>query len=227
MSSYNFVFPIQNGDNYKDKVMKFTQSDTQAILELLRWRRDVRHFKCDPLPEEAIQQMMQSIALAPSVGNSRPWRIVRVKSDVLKNKIIENHGMANQEASQKYSDATKGKYQALKLAGLQEAPLQLAVFTDTDPSAGKGLGRQTMPETLTYSTVIAIHQLWLVARTLNIGVGWVSILNAEALNKTLEVDPNWKLTAYLCIGYPEYNDDTPELVRTGWQQNTEKQWLER
>jgi len=84
-----------------------------------------------------------------------------------------------------------------------------------------------MPETLTYSTVIAIHQLWLVARTLNIGVGWVSILNAKELNDTLDVDPSWKLTAYLCIGYPAYDDDTPELHRTGWQENTEKEWLEK
>lgn len=207
--------------------MKFKQSDTDAMLELLRWRRDVRHFKTDPLPDAIIQNLMQAIALAPSVGNSRPWRIVRVKSDELKEKIIANHGEANQKASQDYEDKERDEYQTLKLAGLKEAPLQLAIFTDTSPSAGRGLGRQTMPETLAYSTVIAIHQLWLIARTLNIGVGWVSILNAKSLNETLEVDPSWQLTAYLCIGYPAYDDDTPELHRTGWQENTSKEWLER
>ena len=207
--------------------MKFAQSDTDTILELLRWRRDVRHFKSDPLPNDVIENLMQAIALAPSVGNSRPWRIVRIKSDALKEQIIANHGEANSKASQQYTDTERDEYQALKLAGLREAPLQLAVFTDTNPSAGRGLGRQTMPETLTYSTVIAIHQLWLIARTLNIGVGWVSILNAQNLNKTLDVDPSWKLTAYLCIGYPAYDDDIPELHRTGWQKNTAKEWLER
>jgi len=207
--------------------MKFSSSDTKAILELLRWRRDVRHFKSDALPENITENLMQAIALAPSVGNSRPWRIVRVKSDEVKQKIIANHGEANATASQQYEDSERDEYQALKLAGLKEAPLQLAIFTDIDPSAGKGLGRQTMPETLTYSTVIAIHQLWLVARTLNVGVGWVSILNANEINKTLDVDPSWKLTAYLCIGYPAYDDDTPELHRTGWQENTSKEWLER
>ncbi len=207
--------------------MKFKKSDTEAMLELLRWRRDVRHFKSDPLPDEIIEHLMQAIALAPSVGNSRPWRIVRIKSQAIKEKIIANHGEANTQASQKYEDIERDEYQALKLAGLIEAPLQLAIFTDLNPSAGRGLGRQTMPETLTYSTVIAIHQLWLIARTLNIGVGWVSILNAKSLNKTLEVDPSWQLTAYLCIGYPAYDDDTPELHRTGWQENTAKEWLEK
>lgn len=207
--------------------MKFTQSDTQSILELLRWRRDVRHFRSDPLPGDSIETLMQAIALAPSVGNSRPWRIVRIKSDEIKEKIIANHGKANTAASLKYNDTERDEYQALKLAGLKEAPLQLAIFTDINPSAGRGLGRQTMPETLTYSTVIAIHQLWLIARTLNVGVGWISILNAQKLNETLKVDPSWQLTAYLCIGYPAYDDDTPELHRTGWQENTAKEWLER
>lgn len=207
--------------------MKFTQSDTNAMLELLRWRRDVRHFKRDKLSNGIIEQLQQAMALAPSVGNSRPWRVVEIESNTLRNKIIENHAQANQDASKLYEDEAIKEYQALKLAGLREAPLQLAIYTDIDPCEGRGLGRQTMPETLTYSTVIAIHQLWLVARTLNVGVGWVSILDAGSLNKTLDVNPDWQLTAYLCIGYPEYNDDTPELVRTGWQDNAEKEWLKR
>lgn len=207
--------------------MKFTSSDTQSLLDLFRWRRDVRHFKSNPLPDDVIDILMQAIALAPSVGNSRPWRIVRVQSDEVRQKIINNHGEANAEASNQYDDQERREYQSLKLAGLKEAPLQLAIFTDINPSAGRGLGRQTMPETLTFSTVIAIHQLWLVARTLNIGVGWVSILNATDLNDTLKIDPSWQLTAYLCIGYPEYDDSTPELHRTGWQENTAKEWQER
>jgi len=207
--------------------MKFTDTDKASIFELLRWRRDVRHFRPDPLPDETVAEMMQAMALAPSVGNSRPWRIVRISNNATKRKIMENHGKANAEASKLYENCELDEYQALKLAGLNEAPLQLAIFTDQNPSAGKGLGRQTMPETLGYSTVIAIHQLWLVARTMNIGVGWVSILNSDRINETLNVDPTWKLTAYLCIGYPEYDDDTPELVRTGWQENADKEWLER
>lgn len=207
--------------------MKFADTDKEAMFELLKWRRDVRHFQTTPLHDDAIEELMQAMSLAPSVGNSRPWRVVRIVSQEIKNKIIRNHGNANAKAAGLYEGEKLDEYQALKLAGLREAPLQLAIFTDQNPSAGKGLGRQTMPETLAYSTVIAIHQLWLIARTMNIGVGWVSILNSDTINKTLDVDLSWQLTAYLCIGYPSYNDDTPELVRTGWQENSDKEWLER
>ena len=108
-------------------------------------------------------------------------------------------------------------YAQLKLAGLREAPVHLAVFTDRATCQGHGLGRQTMPETLDYSVVAAIHTLWLVARTEGVGLGWVSILDAARVTGILDVPEGWSLTAYLCMGYPEEETDTPELERVGWE----------
>lgn len=207
--------------------MKFADQDTRRLFELMQWRRDVRHFKPDALSDVEIENLKKAMALAPSVGNSRPWRVVVVESLPLREKVIENFKAANEKAAQKYTGEKYQRYLGLKLAGLHEAPLHLAIFTDPDPIAGHGLGRQTMPETLNYSTVSAIHQLWLAARSMNIGVGWVSILDDNALNDILHVDPGWQLTAYLCIGYPEEMSDEPELQKVGWQMNEEPEWTFR
>jgi len=171
--------------------------------------------------------MRQAMALAPSVGNSRPWRVIRVNSTATKEAVITNFKAANEIAADIYDDAKRQQYQKLKLAGLKEAPVHLAIFTDMAPIEGAGLGRQSMPDTLTYSTVSAIHQLWLAARTLNIGIGWVSILEPENMNKILSVQDDWKFTAYLCVGYPKEDYETPELERKGWQENVDHDWLER
>lgn len=207
--------------------MKFTDRDTEQLFELLRWRRDVRHFKSDTIPQSAIDKLQDAMALAPSVGNSRPWRVVRVDTNTIREQIIENHRVANASAAKLYGGEQFDHYTKLKLAGLREAPLQLAIFTDPDPKQGHGLGRQTMPETLAYSTVAAIHQMWLAARTMNIGVGWVSIIDDKQINHILNVDPNWALTAYLCIGYPKEASDEPELQKAGWQKNEEPDWIVR
>ena len=207
--------------------MEFTPEDTERLVELMRWRRDVRHFRRDPIDEGSIAILQQAMALAPSVGNSRPWRVVRVDSLPIREKIVENFCSANRKAARIYDTERAEKYMKLKLAGLQEAPLQLAVFTDQNPAAGHGLGRQTMAETLNYSTVSAVHQLWLAARTMNIGVGWVSILDDKEINRILNVEPEWQLTAYLCIGYPQELSDEPELQRKGWQASEEADWLLR
>jgi 5,6-dimethylbenzimidazole synthase len=63
-------------------------------------------------------------------------------------------------------------------------------------------------------------QFWLAARAHGLGLGWVSILDPDQLCRDLDVSPDWRLVAYLCIGYPEQEDDTPELQRKGWEVRT-------
>ena len=207
--------------------MEFDDRHTQMLVDLLTWRRDVRHFDTAPIENTDIALLRQAMSLAPSVGNSQPWRVVSVETAALRERIIANHDAANKAASGIYEGARLAQYCDLKLAALREAPLQLAIFTELEPVEGHGLGRQSMPETLSYSTVLAIHGLWLVARTRNLGVGWVSILDGEDVARTLGVPQSWRLTAYLCIGHPAYQDDTPELERVGWQAGVGHAWLVR
>ncbi len=207
--------------------MKFSTAHQAALMDLLEWRRDVRHFKTDPIAPELLEQIEAAIDFAPSVGNSRPWRVVRVMSPSCREAITTSFEESNRRAGLNYDDETRNQYQALKLAGLKEAPVVLAVFTEPNPAEGRGLGRQTMPETLVYSTVMAIHTMWLFCRAHNVGVGWVSILEPEAVSLALDVPETWSLTALLCLGYPAEDHDTPELHRAGWQADIESKWLVR
>lgn len=108
-------------------------------------------------------------------------------------------------------------YARLKLAGLDEAPCHFAVFAEPNPKQGRGLGRGTMPETTAYSAVMAIHTVWLAARALGLGLGWVSILEPLAVAVALDVPPDWALIGYFCLGYPQLESEHPELERLGWE----------
>jgi 5,6-dimethylbenzimidazole synthase len=207
--------------------MQLTPEHYERLQEVLTWRRDVRRFRRDPIPAGIMARIEASVELAPSVGNSRPWRIVRVRNQHLRDAVIHSFRKANECASGIYEVEDRERYLSLKLAGLCEAPVHLAFFTDPAPAEGRGLGRQTMPETLSFSTVMAIHALWLTARALNVGVGWVSILDPAAVSAALGVPESWSLTGYLCLGYPEADDDRPELHRLGWQENVASVWLDR
>lgn len=200
--------------------MEFPETTADDLECLMRWRRDVRHFRRDPVPEALLSRVLAQVDLAPSVGNCRPWRLVLVRDPARRTAITTLFEQANAQAATGYDDAVRAEYLRLKLAGLREAPEHLAVFTLPDPAEGRGLGRKTMPETLGHSTAMAIHTIWLAARALNLGVGWVSILDPLATARVLEVPENWRLTGYLCIGWPETLDDTPLLHRAGWQENT-------
>ncbi len=189
----------------------------ETFSELLRWRRDVRHFRSDPVPPDLLAELVESASLAPSVGYSQPWRFVSVERADRRAAIAANFERCNARALETYADEKRAAYARLKLAGLREAPVHLAVFADEAGEAGAGLGRATMPRTLEYSVVGAICTLWLLARARGIGVGWVSILDAPEAARTLEVPDAWSLIAYLCIGYPREEHETPELARAAWQ----------
>lgn len=74
---------------------------------------------------------------------------------------------------------------------------------------------------------MAVHTLWLAARAENLGLGMVSILNPAGIKDILAVPDAWEFSAYLCLGWPESNGDTPLLHREKWQQNTTTNWIEK
>ncbi|ERP98609.1 MULTISPECIES: 5,6-dimethylbenzimidazole synthase [Stappiaceae] len=211
---------MAGGAEGRDVIPDFSAKFQKDFETLLKWRRDVRRFKQEPLPAGALDHLLQLADLAPSVGNSQPWRIVVVDSAEARGRIIASFEAENEEAARTYSDDKALAYRQLKLAGLKEAPVHLAIFCDDDPEQGHGLGRLTMPETLAYSTVSMIHTFWLAARAEGVGVGWVSILDPDAVTEALQVDAGWRLVAYLCVGYPEEEHIDPELERARWQART-------
>ncbi len=211
---------MAGGAEGRDVIPDFSEKFQKDFETLLKWRRDVRRFKQEPLPEGSLDHLLQLADLAPSVGNSQPWRIVVVDSAEARGRIVASFEVENEEAARTYSDDKALAYRQLKLAGLKEAPVHLAIFCDDDPEQGHGLGRLTMPETLAYSTVSMIHTFWLAARAEGVGVGWVSILDPDAVTEALQVDAGWRLVAYLCVGYPEEEHVDPELERARWQART-------
>ncbi len=196
-------------------------ADFQAeFAELVAWRRDVRRFRSAPVPEALLDELLGLAALAPSVGNCQPTRLVRVDDETRREAVRANFEAANSQALAAYEGERAQLYASLKLAGLREAPVHLAVFCDDATQQGHGLGARTMPETRRYSAVCALHTVWLAARAHGLGVGWVSILDPGRLAEALDVPREWSFIAYLCVGWPQEERLTPELERAGWQART-------
>jgi 5,6-dimethylbenzimidazole synthase len=193
-------------------------ADFRARLrDLLAWRRDVRSFRHEPLPGDAIPRLLEIAMLAPSVGLSQPWRFVTVDDAERRSLVRRNFEHCNAEALAAQASERATLYARLKLAGLDDAPCHLAVFADRTTDQGHGLGRRTMPEMVEYSAVAAVHTLWLAARAEGIGMGWVSILDPDEIATTLDVPADWKFIGYFCLGFPQEEDDIPALERAAWE----------
>ena len=213
--------------NALSEAPQFDAAFQAAFGELLAWRRDVRHFRPEAPDEATLAELLDLAALAPSVGNCQPTRLVRVDDESRREAVRANFEAANSQALAAYEGERAQLYASLKLAGLREAPVHLAVFCDDATEQGHGLGARTMPETRRYSAVCALHTVWLGARAHGLGVGWVSILDPGGLAKTLDVPRDWSFIAYLCVGWPQEERLTPELERAGWQARTAHPVLRR
>lgn len=188
------------------------------LAALLTWRRDVRHFRTDPVDEALVAELLAAAQCAPSVGNSQPWRFVRLRSAKIRAALMAHVEHESAMAGAAMDGAARRQaYSALKLHGLDAAPEIIAVFCDEATPVGAGLGAATMPQTRTWSVVLAIHTLWLAARAQGLGLGWVSIAQPDAVCRLVDVPAEWRFVALLCLGYPAEQDDVPELERRGWQ----------
>jgi 5,6-dimethylbenzimidazole synthase len=195
----------------------FSNDFREQFRQLLVWRRDVRRFQSTALPAGLLEELLELSSLSPSVGLCEPWRFIRIHSPEIRAAVRAEFERANAEALAGYLGERAALYAGLKLAGLDRAPEQLAVFADRTTQKGSGLGRRTMPEMLEYSVICAITTLWLAARAYGVGMGWVSILDPARVSTILSVPEDWQLIAYLCLGYSEEDSSTPELERAGWE----------
>ena len=199
-------------------VQAFGEAERAAVYRVIAERRDVRQGYLEtPLPEDLLCRLLAAAHCAPSVGLMQPSRFIVIRDRGVRQAVHEIFSAANRRALENYTGEKAERYSGLKLEGILEAPQNLCVLCDAGNERGHGLGRQTMPETAIYSTVCAVQNLWLAARSEGVGVGWVSILAPEKLSELLNIPEHLTLVAYLCLGYVDGFASEPDLERFGWE----------
>jgi 5,6-dimethylbenzimidazole synthase len=197
----------------------FSDAERDAVYRAIYERRDVRsRFIAAPLPDEVLARILDAAHHAPSVGFMQPWEFIVITDASVRLAVRQQFEAANTRAAAAYAGERRDLYDRLKLQAIEDSAVNLCVTCDPTIARGHGLGRQTMPETAMYSAVCAIQNCWLAARAENVGVGWVSIVEVDALRRILAVPDRIAIVGYLCLGYVSGFDVEPELEAKGWEQ---------
>ncbi|PHR28520.1 MAG: 5,6-dimethylbenzimidazole synthase [Desulfotalea sp.] len=195
----------------------FSDKERQALYKTIFNRRDVRgQFKSDPIPDDVLSRVLYASHHAPSVGFMQPWNYIIVKSNVVKQKVHSAFRKAHEQAANMFDKERATTYRTLKLEGIIESPINICITCDRTRTGPVVLGRTAIDTMDLYSSVCAVQNLWLAARAEGLGVGWVSILSEEALQKALAIPKEIIPIAYLCIGYVSHFYQKPELESAGW-----------
>lgn len=197
---------------------QFAASARAAVYKAIFSRRDVRgQFTPEPVTDAVLSRILVAAHFAPSVGFMQPWNFLVVRSQEVKNRVYSAFERANAEATTMFGGSKQESYRKLKLEGIREAPINLCITCDPDRAGPVVLGRTHIKVTDVYSTVCAVQNLWLAARSEGLGVGWVSIFHQESLKQILGLPERVEPVAYLCIGYVNRFAERPELETAGWR----------
>lgn len=194
--------------------MKFNKKDLDILSNIIASRRDVRgnNFINKKISKKKLDIILKSALNAPSVGYSQPWQFIVVDEEK-KDTVYKHFSKSFEKSKSKFLD--KPLYNSLKLEGIKESDINIAVYYKKPTD--NVLGQTYMKRTGEYSVVCAILNMWLTARALNIGMGWVSILKPKKINKIFNMDKNeYKFIAYLCFGYTKEFYNEPELKKLKW-----------
>lgn len=194
----------------------FPEAQRLAVYRAIEERRDIRRFRAGALPDALVERLLRAAACAPSVGYMQPWNFLLIRDMQVRGEIHRAFLAANRAAQAMFPPERRSAYGALKLEGILESGLNLCITCDRSRNGPVVLGRTCQPDMDLYSTVCAVQNVWLAARAEGVGVGWVSIIEPEALRRILALPEAVVPVAYLCVGYTDEFPAEPELKTAGW-----------
>jgi len=196
--------------------------------EIIKSRRDTRHFTNDAVPDAVIQKALQAGHWAPSVGLTDATKYYLIKSDEIKKAVKELFLDYDKKAANLTDDAKqKVQYQALKLEAIEEAPLGLVICYDRSVLNNFTIGTVGSNEAIKFSAVCAAQNIWLSLTEQGYSMGWVSILNYYQFKQLLGLPENIEPLGYFCVGKPATNyENQPMLQQLNWKQKAEAPFVE-
>jgi 5,6-dimethylbenzimidazole synthase len=193
-----------------------SETERDALYRVIHARRDMRHFTGGEVPGQVLCRILEAGHAAPSVGLMQPWRFIRVNDAGLRERLAVLVEQERQRTADKM-DERRAEFLKLKVEGICDCAELIAVVLA--PDDGTVFGRRTMPEEMALCSVAcAIQNIWLAARAENLGMGWVSIFDPDAVAVLLQCPPGARPLALLCLGPVREFYDAPMLVETGWRE---------
>jgi nicotinate-nucleotide--dimethylbenzimidazole phosphoribosyltransferase len=191
--------------------------------DILKSRRDTRHFTAEEVPEEVLQKALQAGHWAPSVGLTDATKYYLIKSAEVKTAVKDLFLEYNKKAELLTDNPEqKEHYRTLKLEAIEEAPIGLIIAYDRSVLNQFTIGTVGSNEAVKFSSVCAAQNIWLSLTEQGYGMGWVSILNYYQFKKILDLPENMEPLGYFCIGKPATNyDNQPMLQQLQWKQKSE------
>jgi len=160
------------------------------ILQTIAKRRSIRAFKSDPVPREALVQILEAARAAPSAGNLQAREIIVVRDRTVKKALAEA---------------------ALGQEFIEEAPIDM-VFCINPRRSEQRYGERGRSLYCIMDTAASVENALLAAHALGLGACWVGAFHDRMVAAALNLPRDLRPVAIVSLGYPaESPEPTPRL----------------
>ncbi len=164
------------------------------VLEAIRTRRSIRHYKPDPVPEEDINAILEAARWAPSWRNNQCWRFIIVKDKERKALLASTLPSWNRAQS-----------------AIKEAPVVIVACAELGKSGfheGK-VATNKGEWWYMFDVALAMQNLTLAAHSLGLGTVHIGAFDAQKVAQLLAVPQGVAVVEMALLGYPAEIGKTP------------------
>ena len=152
--------------------------DPDALLDLIRSRRSIRHYQPEPVPDLLLEQVLEAGRWAPSASNQQPWAFVVVRDPNLV-QLVAQHSAYYMDQDARIADAPA----LIVLCGV--------------------VWNQSRRRFLRGEVGMAGMQMMLQAHALGLGTCWVDGLEREAIADALGIPSELEIIGVMTLGFPD------------------------
>ena len=191
--------------------------DINSFLELVKKRRSIRRFKPEPMPEEAIENMLEAARWAMSGANAQPWEFVVVRDESTRQKIVDSWLEPNAEAyviEQSRLPEIRHHHlrEPLTQPAFKDAPVLIALVGDKRTYQGTVLAASFLntegaADAIYFKNMAnATQLLHLAAAAQGLGSEWISVNRpwGQIIKSILGIPEILEVHTLVAIGYPAY-----------------------
>jgi coenzyme F420-0:L-glutamate ligase / coenzyme F420-1:gamma-L-glutamate ligase len=184
-------------------------SPEPPVLEAIRGRRSVRRYLPRPVPEEAVERVLEAARWAPSPHGRQPWRFAVVRSVATKERLADAMGeewRSNLEMDGQDAGVVEKRLEGSRRRLLDAPVLILLCLYLEDLDAYPDPGRQASETTMAVQSLGAAAQnALLAAYDQGLDAGWMCapLFAPGRVAGALGLDPALVPHALLTLGYAE------------------------
>lgn len=200
----------------------------EGFLELMRYRRSIRKFKPDPIPNGTIKKILDAARHSMSGGNSQPWEFIIVRDPNQKKKVFNSYLKCwedvyylEQQRIPKYRlskfnvpPQEKEKAKATS-AGWESAPVYIIVLADPRKQIGsilaEGPGIPSSPVLMRTMGHLSMA-IQLAAASLGLGSMRVDVGHQQPFREALGIPEPVFVDAIVPVGYRGYEPGPPHRL---------------